>query len=133
MVEHGWRRRKIDVIQTILKNNFIDCRGLRKFVPSNPHDIRTEKDSAISLMREVRQKTIRSVRYWGVILPEETSIIDINKMKNFCSNCINGVYTNVWVYADEIGEKGKPLENLFILSPNYEYPAPFGGMIDCGK
>lgn len=132
-MEQRWRRRRASELNTRVKNNFIDCREMRRKKPVDSHDIRTEKDSALSLMREVRQKTVRSVKYWGIILPEEVEIIDTSRMKNHCSNCINGVYTNVWVYDDELGEKGKPWENLYILSPNYAYPFPFNKMVDSGK
>lgn len=111
-------------LECLVKQNFIDNRPHKSFSPVYRHDIITERDTFFSVRKEVGYGILRKVKFWGILLPDNLGLIDINNINKLCPNCIDGIYTNVWTID------GETWNNLYILSPNFQYPPPFRDYID---
>lgn len=115
---------------------FKDQRSLRKFPPAIGADLLLERDSALALIHEQRSQKHKQrlpIKYWGIIAPGDIKLLEMEMYLRHCSNCINGVYTNVWTNDQEKFKNGKNWVNFYILSPDYQYPKPFSYIIDCLK
>ena len=135
-MQERWKLNKKNELRDRLSRYLLDMRQSRVGNLLNKHDLLTDRDSFIALRYEMagfRKEHLTPTKYYGIILPEEASrLINLERVRTYCPNCVNSVYTNLWVYDEERFNDNQFWQNLFILSPNQTYDESLAKLIDCG-